>query len=127
MIDFDTMRGAIVCGGRRYGEDNERERARVFYVLDQAVIRLKLQYIIQGASSGADFMAWQWAQGRNFPCGSFPADWTQYGKRAGYIRNQKMLDEAKPVCTIAFPGDAGTRMMCLLSEKAGVPVYRIDW
>ncbi len=38
------------------------------------------------------------------------------------IRNQQMLDEAKPDMVLAFPGGRGTDDMVSRAEKAGVPV-----
>ena len=134
MIEFGKARVAIVCGGRGYGEAHGgntswvAQQQKVFDVLDKAVGHLGMEAIVQGGASGADYCAYLWAQARGFPCGSFPADWQTYGSRAGPLRNQQMLDEAKPTWVIAFPGGRGTRNMCFLAERApGVAVYRIGW
>lgn len=125
-IQFGVDRVAIVCGGRRY-----RDWERVCAVLDRAVERLKMEAIVQGGAEGADYLAWEWADYRDFPCGSFPADWHPNGtlggldRGAGPKRNQRMLDESKPFCVIAFPGKRGTADMISKAEKAGVTVYRI--
>jgi hypothetical protein len=59
------------------------------------------------------------------PVESFPADWEQYGRAAGPIRNQQML-EAKPDRVFAFHEDLehskGTGDMVRRARKAGVPV-----
>lgn len=59
----------------------------------------------------------------------YPADWEKYGKVAGPIRNQQMLDEGKPDVVYAFTDDLsnsrGTADMCRRANKAGVPVYVI--
>jgi hypothetical protein len=118
MIRFGETKVAIVCGGRDY-----RDSERVNRVLDAAVARLGIEAIVQGVADGADYLAWQWADARDFPCGSFPANWKEHGRRAGPIRNQTMLDEAKPFCVIAFPGGRGTDDMKQRAREAGVPVY----
>jgi hypothetical protein len=56
---------------------------------------------------------------------SFPANWKQYGKSAGYRRNTQMLEEGKPDIVIAFPGGRGTEMMCEIAETAGITVRRV--
>jgi hypothetical protein len=140
-IRFGEQIGAIVCGGRTYGEPcgdvlvNRRrypfnpnwleERSRMFRVLDRAVERLGLEFIVQGGQTGADYCAWLWAEDRRFPCGNFAADWDRYGGRAGPIRNLEMLDTAKPKYVIALPGGRGTNNMVFLAERVGVTVYRI--
>jgi hypothetical protein len=55
----------------------------------------------------------------------YEADWATHGKRAGPIRNIKMLDEEKPRVVIAFPGGAGTANMMKIGREAGVPVVEV--
>ena len=52
-----------------------------------------------------------------------PADWDTYGKAAGPIRNQAMVDLGADLC-IAFPrGESrGTRDCMRRAEAAGIPV-----
>ena len=54
------------------------------------------------------------------------ADWDLYGRRAGLIRNQQMLDEGKPTEALAFHPDrnvkSGTGDMVSRLKKAGIPV-----
>lgn len=51
----------------------------------------------------------------------------KYGKSAGPIRNQTMLDDGKPDLVLAFPGGRGTADMVAKAEKHGIPVRRIGW
>ena len=64
-------------------------------------------------AKGADTLAVQFAELYDIPCLKFPADWARYGKGAGPVRNQLMLDEGKPDLIIAFPmqSSRGTRDM----------------
>lgn len=80
--------------------------------------------ICHGAARGADTMAHQIAKTRGMDVTPFPAKWTKYGKKAGPLRNQQMLDEFQPDLVIAFPLPAsiGTYDMIGRAEKAGVPV-----
>lgn len=86
-------------------------------------------YLITGdCRSGADVWARAWCAENDSLYIGFPADWAQYGKRAGYLRNAKMLEEGKPDLALAFFDDSpcvGTHMMCRLAEDAGVEVRRI--
>ena len=55
--------------------------------------------------------------------GSYPAQWDVYGRRAGPIRNQEMIDEGKPDGVVAFPGGKGTADMVRRAEAAGLKVW----
>ena len=109
----------IVCGGRDY-----RDRQAVFDALDRLHAKRGIDFLIQGVADGADYLAWQWANERGVPCGSYPAHWDEHGKRAGPIRNQKMIEEGKADGVVAFPGGAGTADLVRRAEAAGITVWR---
>lgn len=74
---------------------------------------------------GADLYADQWC-GR-FPqvvVERYPADWDNYGKAAGHIRNKQMCDQGIVDVVLAFPrGEAKGTMNCVgHARKAGIPV-----
>lgn len=52
--------------------------------------------LIHGAARGADSIAEKVAEDLRLTIHSFPAKWSEFGKAAGSIRNQQMLDEGKP-------------------------------
>lgn len=108
----------LICGGRDY-----KNMARVREILD--LLPKQNLLLIQGGAAGADELAKIWAVNNNVEFMNFYADWKKFGKKAGYIRNQKMLDEGKPDLVIAFPGNRGTDMMVQLAEQAGVQTRRV--
>lgn len=110
----------LVCGGRDFKDRDLMVKALKDYERQSNIT------IIHGAASGADSMAHAWATAFKHKIESFPADWKQYGKRAGYIRNSQMLKEGKPDLVVAFPGGKGTQMMINLAEAAGVPVVKVN-
>jgi len=111
----------LVCGGRDYSD------AKAAYaVLDKLNSFRKIEGVIQGSARGADLLGKMWALSRRVPCYAFPADWERYGKSAGPIRNQQMLDEGKPDLVIAFPGGRGTADMVRRSKSRGVRVIQIS-
>lgn len=87
--------------------------------------------IIHGATRGADSIAGSIAREC---CGlweePYSADWSRYGKAAGPIRNQQMLDQGRPDLVIAFHADLskskGTADMVRRAKKAGIPVEVIS-
>jgi hypothetical protein len=127
----------LVCGGRGYGEmpqtqmsqiELEIEAQRVhgqlttmIGVLDQAGIT----HLITGAAPGADRQSQFWAQANDIPFTRFPANWSKWGKAAGPIRNQQMIDMGHPELVIAFPGGKGTQDMIRRAHAANIPVREI--
>jgi len=109
----------LVCGGRDYDD-----RRRVYDTLDVAHAANPIVMLITGGANGADALAVDWARKEQVPFQVFNADWETLGRKAGPIRNQKMLDEGKPHIVIAFPGGRGTADMIKRAEAAGVPVAR---
>lgn len=103
----------LVCGGRAYADGEN-----VFKVLDS----LAPTEICQGGALGADFLAKSWAKIRGVPCSEFKADWNSYGRAAGPIRNELMIDSFKPDLVVAFKGGNGTRGMLGLARKRGVEI-----
>jgi hypothetical protein len=104
----------LVCGGREFANRQ---------MLTKALNRLRQErgivLIIAGGARGADAMAEWWAQGEGVPCDVYQADWTGLGRKAGPIRNQRMLDEGKPDLVVAFPGGRGTADMVRRGREAG--------
>jgi hypothetical protein len=90
--------------------------------------------VIHGLAGGADRMAGAAAERRGLEVVAFPAQWDLYGRRAGYLRNQQMLEFGRPTHCVAFvhPSLAesrGTANMVSLARAAGVPTavfYSVD-
>jgi hypothetical protein len=83
--------------------------------------------LIHGDAQGADKMAGRLAAGmEGIVIEAYPANWANYGRAAGPIRNKEMLDVGKPDRALAFHADLenskGTKDMVKRLRKAGVPV-----
>lgn len=84
--------------------------------------------IVHGGARGADSIAGEWAYDkmvrlRPVRYESYRANWADYGKKAGILRNELMVSYGAEVCH-AFPleGSVGTRHCMKAAEKAGIPV-----
>ena len=114
----------LVCGGRDY-DNQERVRRTLDAALEAARSAGKVAVIIHGNARGADLLADQYARERSLKVIPFPADWNLHGRRAGPIRNIKMLTESRPHVIIAFKGGKGTAHMMKIGREAGVPGHEV--
>lgn len=73
--------------------------------------RIKRNDIIlaHGGAKGVDSLCEEYALTRGWKVVKYKADWKQYKKAAGTIRNSYMLHDFKPNVLIAFPGGKGTQ------------------
>jgi YspA, cpYpsA-related SLOG family len=82
--------------------------------------------VIHGAARGADTLGGFVADKLGFKVISFPAKWSIYGKGAGPIRNQVMIDEGKPELVLAFHENLseskGTKDMVNRARGVGIKV-----
>jgi len=80
--------------------------------------------VIHGAARGADTLAGRAGEALGYEVLKFPAQWDKYGRAAGPIRNQQMIDEGKPDRIIAFHDDIksskGTKDMLRRAKKANI-------
>lgn len=110
----------LVYGGRDFTNELLANQA-----LDELHAVYGFSVVIDGVARGADTLAYQWAKSRGILSQRFPAEWGRYGKAAGPIRNQQMIDEGKPEMGIAFPGGNGTTDMTRRLLKQGIHVIPI--
>lgn len=111
----------VVTGGRRY-----ERRDTVFGVLDEHHERHPIRLLVQGGATGADTFAKEWAKARGIPCVTEDAEWDKYGRPAGYIRNEQMINDYCPRWVISFPGGKGTLHCTRYAYRAGCKVREIN-
>lgn len=112
----------LVTGGRNYADS-----AMVFGVLDglEAAHGPRLTIIQGGCPTGADALARKWCCAKGVPYDNYPAEWRKYGKKAGPLRNSRMVTEGKPDLCVSFPGGAGTEDCTRKAKDAGIRVVQI--
>lgn len=106
----------LVCGGRDFDD-----RELVFQMLDL----LLPVCVITGGAEGADKHAHAWATAMEIDRPRFYADWNEFGKAAGAIRNAQMLEDGNPDLVLAFPGGRGTADLARRARARGVPIITV--
>ena len=84
--------------------------------------------IISGGARGVDRLAINLAKYGDIPLEVFPADWDQYGRSAGVIRNREMAQYADALLAIWDGDSTGTQNMIqeARNEDLLVEVYIVD-
>jgi hypothetical protein len=117
----------LVTGSRTWTDTDVihqvlRRLAQVAVDLDEVPV------LISGnCPTGADAIAEEFWARSPYPMELHPADWHQYGKRAGFVRNAQMVKLEPDVC-VAFckNGSKGTTMCGELAETAGIYTIWIE-
>lgn len=92
----------LVCGSRGWGIDLPDPRRPIWDRLNEVFEHLaQSSRLITGGARGPDEFARQWAADSLVDHLVCYADWATHGKRAGILRNLRMLDE-KPDLVLAF-------------------------
>lgn len=79
--------------------------------------------VICGTARGADRLGEVWAGEAGVPCERFPADWDQFGKSAGYRRNEQMADHAEALIALWDGDSRGTKHMIDIATRKGLQVH----
>lgn len=75
--------------------------------------------------TGADKICEEIAKELGWTIELYPADWKQYGKSAGFIRNRQMVNQGADIC-LAFirNGSRGASGTAKIAEAAGIETKR---
>lgn len=106
----------IVCGGRKY-DDRQAVREVLAELPAGAMI------VTGGCPTGADAIVADEAlkAKAGFIVEAWPAKWERYGRKAGPIRNQEIVNAGAEFC-VAFPGGKGTTDCVTRCLAATIPV-----
>lgn len=77
----------------------------------------EISQIISGGAKGADTLAEKFAIENEIPIKKHLPDWDLYGKRAGFIRNKLIIDDANIVMAFWNGKSKGTQHSINLAEE----------
>lgn len=112
----------IIAGGRDFKDYN-----RLKQVCDKILINQNNIEIISGTAGGADTLGERYAQEKGYEVKKFPAKWDEYGKKAGYLRNQEMGEYADGLIAFWDGQSKGTKHMIDIANKNGLKVRVISY
>ena len=81
--------------------------------------------IISGGAKGADALAEDYAENNGLECTVLKPDWNKFGKRAGFIRNQKIIDACDMVVAFWDGKSKGTKDSIGKAKLAKKPTFII--
>lgn len=103
----------IIAGSRNF-QDYEKLKAGV------ENLTFPITEVISGNARGADQMGEWWAQQKEIQVRVFPANWSQHGKAAGYIRNKEMANQADALIAFWDGKSKGTKHMIDIALDKGL-------
>lgn len=107
----------IIAGGRDFADYDMLSR-----VMDQLLKNVTSDImVVCGMARGADTLGERYAIERGYQVSYYPAEWDKYGKSAGYIRNEKMAQNADALVAFWDGNSRGTKSMIELAKK-----YRLN-
>lgn len=104
ITDYEVVRSAVIASG--YWKQHKHSLE-----------------IVSGMARGVDSLAVEFARRNGLNLWEFPADWEQYGKSAGYIRNREMGQFCDAVIAIWDGKSPGTKHMIDIADALGKPVF----
>lgn len=107
----------IVAGGREFNNYNLVKEKLDYFIGNNNQVE-----IVSGKAKGADSLGEKYAKEKGLPVKEFPADWDQYGKKAGFIRNSQMAEYGTHLVAFWDGKSAGTKMMIGLAKDKGLKV-----
>ncbi len=79
--------------------------------------------IISGTAHGVDLLGEMFAKEIRVPVERFPADWTRFGKSAGYKRNEQMAKVADALVLVWDGKSLGSKHMLDIARAKRLIVY----
>ncbi len=107
-----------VVGSREY-KDMDFAKWTIYRLFDK---RNRLDTLVSGGARGIDQLAEQVVTDMGMVATIFRPDWERYGKRAGFLRNELIINEVDHVLAFWDGKSKGTKHSIDLAIKANKPL-----
>ena len=115
----------IIAGGRDFMDYNLLKE-KTNKILQEKKVTHKI-VIISGCARGADTLGLRYASENTFDVEEYPADWDKYGKKAGYVRNVEMAENADALIAFWDGKSKGTKHMIDIAKERNLPIRVIRY
>ena len=115
----------IIAGGRDFVDYNLlREKVNNILIEKRATHKI---VIVSGCARGADTLGMRYASENTFDVDEYPAEWDKYGKKAGYMRNVEMAENADALIAFWDGKSKGTKHMIDIATERNLPIRVIRY
>ena len=115
----------VIVGGSRSFTDAKLLKEKCDYYLSDAVAKNYDIEIVSGTAKGADRLGENYALEKGYHIAFF--NWSGYGKRAGYLRNEEMANYADALICFWDGESRGTMHMIDIAKRKGLPVRVVKY
>lgn len=93
------------------------------YAMEHCPFLSEITHVISGKAKGIDTYGEKFAQINGLPILEYPANWSKYGKYAGFIRNKEMVKIADCLIAIWDGKSNGTRHTIKLAMDKRIKIF----
>lgn len=111
-----------IVGSRNFNDYDLLEKT----ILDLYDVR-KIKYIVSGGAYGADKLAEDFSEKYKIDTKIYIPEWDIYGKKAGYLRNVKIIENCDEVIAFWDNESPGTKITIDLAKKKGKYVVVVNF
>ena len=115
----------IIAGGRDF--TNHYLLNGVLDKITQNWLPTVHKRLISGCAKGADSLGIEWGEKHGYEICLYPANWEQYGKAAGYIRNEQMAKVGSMLVAFWDGKSKGTKHMIDLAYKYQLGIHIVGY
>ena len=115
----------IIAGSRDFGIKHFSNYRTCLDTFESTMneIPWNITQVLSGGARGADTLGEMWASSNSVPLTRYPAQWTSFGKAAGYIRNEEMAKNAEALIAFWDGESKGTKHMIDTAKKRGLTIH----
>ena len=118
------MFNLLVSGGRDFNNYQLLKEKLNYYLSNKNKEDI---IILSGHAKGTDTLAEYYASETGIKLEIFPANWDEYGKSAGFIRNAEMINKADALIAFWDGKSKGTKHAIDLAKKKNIRVVIVNY
>lgn len=122
----------LVTGSRRWDRADVIWACLDIIASEAAKVGEERLVVVHGCAHGADTHADKWVRRGGHPLAvtaeRWPANWREYPRSAGILRNRRMVEAGADLCLAFVRGNSyGTSHCMRAAEEAEIPVQPLDY